>query len=300
CYQIKISNDKSGLIIGGACSGSELSSTKQSFADLVVGGSICKKLPKCTENNAGKKPSFEIIDYPDGTDGKNVCGDDAGVTLMLWSTKANKMFLPITIENCYDENANVIQFGIKNDLITLRAIVTACEAAIISRRYTILYNTTELKTKVPQNLRALTQLYLDLDILLDYFTNERPISPYYPIELAWEHEFEHKRRYKDYIFNVVSKDFDYLDYSSLDVSCSKYSDLNDVLNEMKYNFEKRFSYFEKESIKYQFKVWGKKNGTEEEIENYKKNENDTHNAIAKKVIDKYKAEIKKLILGLPK
>ncbi|HRN28054.1 MAG TPA: hypothetical protein PL018_15940, partial [Ignavibacteriaceae bacterium] len=288
------------LIIGGACSGSELSSTKQSFADLVVGGSICKKLPKCTENNAGKKPSFEIIDYPDGTDGKNVCGDDAGVTLMLWSTKANKMFLPITIENCYDENANVIQFGIKNDLITLRAIVTACEAAIISRRYTILYNTTELKTKVPQNLRALTQLYLDLDILLDYFTNERPISPYYPIELAWEHEFEHKRRYKDYIFNVVSKDFDYLDYSSLDVSCSKYSDLNDVLNEMKYNFEKRFSYFEKESIKYQFKVWGKKNGTEEEIENYKKNENDTHNAIAQKVIDKYKAEIKKLILGLPK
>ncbi len=44
--------------------------------------------------------------------------------------------------------------------------------------------------------------------------------------------------------------------------------------------------FEKESIKFQFKVWGKKGGTPKEIENYRKNEINTHNAIAKKVIDK--------------
>ena len=265
----------------------------------VVLESVCSKLPKCTENNAGKKPDFEIMDFPDGTDGNYKCNNVSGITYMLWSEDEKKLFLPIQIENCYDENANVVQFGIKDDLITLRAIVTACEDVIIGQDYRILYNTAELKTKVPQNLSALTRLYLDLDIFLDYFTKERPNAPaYYPIELAWEHEFQHKKNYVDEIFNVVNKDFDYLDYSRVDVSCGKYGNMNDVVDEMKYNFEKRFSYFEKESIKYQFKVWGKKDGTPEEIENYRKNENETHNAIAPRVIGEYKNQIQVLMKQL--
>ncbi len=288
-----------GGVIGEYCFLGDLYSAVTGDANVVV-GNVCATLPKCTENNAGKKPNFEIMDFPDGTDGKYKCNNVSGITYMLWSENEKKLFLPIEIENCCDEHANVIQFGIKNDLMTLRAIVTACEDVIVNQGYTILYNTTELKTKVPQNLRALSQLYSDLDIFLDYFTNENPSSPFYPIELAWEHEFQHKRNYVNEIFNVVNKDFDYLDYSRLDVTCNKYSELNDVVNEMKSNFEKRFSYFEKESIKFQFKVWGKKDGTPKEIENYRKNEINTHNAIAKKVIDKYKTEIKKLILSLPK
>ncbi len=265
----------------------------------VVMGSVCKTLPKCTENNAGKKPNFEIYDFPNGTDGIDVCNNVAGSTLMLWSTKEKKMFLPITIENCYNDYANVIQFGIKGDVITLRAIITACEDVIKNRGYTVLYDTTELRTKVPQRLDVLKKLYKELDELLNYDPVEFN-SPYYPLELAWEHEFQHKRNYIYDIFNMVNKDFDYLDYSKLDVSCSKYRNKNDVLDEMKYNFEKRFNDFETKSYNRVFEIWGLKDGTPKEHDLWLKNETGTHKAIAKKVIDKYKAQLMVLIADLSK
>lgn len=271
-------------------------------AVVVVGGSVCSKLPLCSENNAGKKPNFEIMDFPNGTDGNYVCNNVSGITYMLWSGNGKKLFLPIETENCYDKNANVIQFGIKGDLITLRAIVTACEDEIISRGYTILYDTTELRTKVPQRLDVLGQLLFDLDKLLDYIPEKPSLpKPFYPIELAWEHEFQHKRNYVDDIFNVVNKERDYLDYSRLDVSCGKYGNMNDVVDEMKYNFENKFLDFETKCISKQFEVWGRKDGTPEQYNLWWDNETEnTHEKIAKKVIDKYKAQILVLIADLNK
>ncbi len=258
------------IIIGGACSGVELNSTKQSFANVVVGGSICKKLPKCTENNAGKKPEIEVLDFPLNYGGSlNLCqkyeadGTLRGFFMPLYRAElapsywenytGEKLFYNFQLELCFDDYAGVIQFGIKNNNLILKSIVGYC-GDYLPEGVIEINNIGELRTKISQDAKSILEAIKIFEKLKTY----RGGYPYTVEEVVWAHELKHLANYKTQIVDEVNKEKDLLNYSKFDIACSRNLSLKAVEEEMIGNFEENLSDFEIYLVDKQNKKWGSK------------------------------------------
>ncbi len=287
-------------------------------ANLVV-GNLCQSLPKCTENNAGKKPDIEVLDLPNGYFGVDLCLDpeiikrvEDGKSVLggyhepCWSKSGEWIiFLPqywlfirtpdrqiyndFSIELCYDNIANVVQFGIEDDKLYFKSIVGFCENLIDLTNYTMINDTSELRTKVPQNAQSLLLVFNALEVCRTYGKNP---GSYYFSEITWAHELQHKENFKTQIVKHCNDNFDYLNYSRFDISCEDAININSVKHDMKQNYKESLEDFEKEVRSLYFNKFGGNNREWNETTN-------THNRTSvTNVIDKYQDKVSDLLWEL--
>jgi hypothetical protein len=274
------------------CSIEEIQSFTTEEFDFVV-GDVCSALPKCTENNAGKKPAIEVIDLPNGYGGtRDYCLEELGLEYekgtflngyftpvyresifeKLWKNyDGDKLFYDYQLELCYDEYANVIRFGIIGDKLLLKSIVGYC-GDNLPQSIIKINNLEELRTKIPQDISSLSQAIDEIKKLKTYGEG----GMYNIEELTWAHELKHLSNYQEQIVNRVNIYNDLLNYSKFDVTCSGQSNLNEVKDEMKENFDKKLLDFEDKLAIKQYEKWGSKSSSKES-DKIKNNWNETTN-----------------------
>jgi len=287
-----------------------------------VDDGVCSILPKCSINNDGKKPVIELIDLPNGYFGVDFCLDseniknaESGQSVLggyhepCWSkggewiifkpqywlfirTPDRQIYNDFELELCYDDYSNVVQFGITDDMLFFKSIVGFCGNLIELAEKIMINDTSEIRTKIPQDEQTLLNVFNDLEKSKTYGIRS---GLYYFTEITWAHELQHKENFKTQILKFYNDNYGFLNYSKFDVSCEDAGSINSVKNQMKQNYKNALEEYEKlVKIRYYEKYYGK-NG-----ENKEWNETtNTHNKVSvQSVIEKLQDKVADLLYEL--